>query len=136
MESCASPKLRVVLSFTPVTMLQASAQAVDFKVGRYFGEGQVTPPVRSGCLIRTNRIAKVRIPAYGQRDAILVDTFLSVQHSWELADWVVESGKNLTTIYITHAHGDHFFRLKLLLDRFPKATAFARLPALRACETR
>ncbi len=29
-----------VLSFTPLTMLQASAQAVDFKVGRYFGEGQ------------------------------------------------------------------------------------------------
>jgi hypothetical protein len=24
-------------------MLQASAQAVDFKVGRYFGEGQVLP---------------------------------------------------------------------------------------------
>ena len=30
-----------VLSFTPLTMLQASAQAVDFKVGRRFGEGQV-----------------------------------------------------------------------------------------------
>jgi hypothetical protein len=29
-----------VLSFTPLTMLQASAQAVDFKVGRHFGEGQ------------------------------------------------------------------------------------------------
>jgi len=32
-------KTQVVLSFTPITMLQASAQAVDFKVGRYFGEG-------------------------------------------------------------------------------------------------
>ena len=29
-----------VLSFTPLTKLQASAQAVDFKVGRHFGEGQ------------------------------------------------------------------------------------------------
>jgi glyoxylase-like metal-dependent hydrolase (beta-lactamase superfamily II) len=62
---------------------------------------------------------------YGQRDAILVDTFLSVQHSKELVNWVVESGKNLTTIYVTHAHGDHFFGLKLLLDRFPHARAFA-----------
>jgi hypothetical protein len=33
-------KIRVVLSFTPVTMLQGSARAIDFKVGRYFGEGQ------------------------------------------------------------------------------------------------
>jgi hypothetical protein len=30
-----------VLSFTPLTMLQACAQAVDFKVGHHFGEGQV-----------------------------------------------------------------------------------------------
>ena len=28
-------------------MLQASAQAVDFKVGRYFGEGQGKPPALS-----------------------------------------------------------------------------------------
>jgi hypothetical protein len=28
-------------------MLQASAQAVDFKVGRYFGEGQGTESQRS-----------------------------------------------------------------------------------------
>jgi hypothetical protein len=31
-----------VLSFTPLTMLQACAQAVDFKVGHHFGEGQAT----------------------------------------------------------------------------------------------
>src|ERR1700686_2364828 len=30
-----------VLSFIPLTMLQACAQAVDFKVGHHFGEGQV-----------------------------------------------------------------------------------------------
>jgi hypothetical protein len=29
-----------VLSFTPLTMLQAYAQAVDVKVGHHFGEGQ------------------------------------------------------------------------------------------------
>ena len=29
-----------VLSFAPLTMLQACAQAVDFKVGHHFGEGQ------------------------------------------------------------------------------------------------
>src|SRR6201990_1699253 len=62
---------------------------------------------------------------YGERDAILVDTFLSVQHSKELVDWLIESDKNLTTIYITHAHGDHFLGLKLVLDRFPRARAFA-----------
>ena len=62
---------------------------------------------------------------YGERDAVLVDTFLSVQHSNELIDWLAKSGKNLTTIYITHAHGDHFLGLKFLLDRFPNARALA-----------
>jgi glyoxylase-like metal-dependent hydrolase (beta-lactamase superfamily II) len=67
---------------------------------------------------------------YGERDAVLVDTFLSTLHSMELIDWIAESGKNLTTIYITHAHGDHFLGLKLLLDRFPNARAFATSPAV------
>ena len=69
---------------------------------------------------------------YGERDAVLVDTFLSIQHSTELVDWVAGSGKNLKTIYVTHAHGDHFFGLKLLLDRFPDARAFATASSIAA----
>ncbi|HJX84611.1 MAG TPA: MBL fold metallo-hydrolase [Candidatus Angelobacter sp.] len=71
---------------------------------------------------------------YGERDAVLVDTFLSAQHSRELLDWVVESGKNLVTIYITHAHGDHYFGLKPLLDRFPNAKAVATSPVVAAIQ--
>ena len=71
---------------------------------------------------------------YGERDAILVDTFLSVEHSKELVDWVAESGKNLTNIYITHAHGDHFLGLKFLLDRFPNARALATAPVVAAMQ--
>jgi len=71
---------------------------------------------------------------HGERDAVLVDTFLSAQHSRELLDWVVESGKNLVTIYVTHAHGDHYFGLKLLLDRFPNAKALATAPVAAAIE--
>jgi glyoxylase-like metal-dependent hydrolase (beta-lactamase superfamily II) len=62
---------------------------------------------------------------YGEQDAVLADTFLSEEHSREMLDWVVASGKNLTTVYVTHAHGDHYFGLKLLLDHFPNAKAVA-----------
>jgi glyoxylase-like metal-dependent hydrolase (beta-lactamase superfamily II) len=62
---------------------------------------------------------------YGERDAVLVDTFLTDQDSKELLDWVAESGKNLTNIYVTHAHGDHYFGLKQLLDKFPNAKAIS-----------
>jgi glyoxylase-like metal-dependent hydrolase (beta-lactamase superfamily II) len=82
---------------------------------------QGLPPGREDLAWVTNTVTLI----YGERDAILVDTFLSMQHSRELVDWVVGSGKNVTTVYVTHAHGDHFFGLKLLLDRFPDAKAFA-----------
>jgi glyoxylase-like metal-dependent hydrolase (beta-lactamase superfamily II) len=61
----------------------------------------------------------------GQRDAVLVDTLLTIAQAETLADWVAASGKNLTTIYITHGHGDHFFGIGTLLDRFPRARAVA-----------
>jgi glyoxylase-like metal-dependent hydrolase (beta-lactamase superfamily II) len=59
----------------------------------------------------------------GQRDAVLVDAFLTIEQAHALVDWVAASGKNLTTIYVTHGHGDHFFGIGTLLDRFPKARA-------------
>ena len=62
---------------------------------------------------------------YGERDAVLADAFLTVQQAVALVDWVATVGKNLTTIYITHGHGDHFFGIGALLDRFPNARAVA-----------
>jgi glyoxylase-like metal-dependent hydrolase (beta-lactamase superfamily II) len=62
---------------------------------------------------------------YGKRDAVLVDTFITVEQADALVDWVAASGKNLTMIYATHGHGDHFFGVGVLLDRFPKARAVA-----------
>jgi glyoxylase-like metal-dependent hydrolase (beta-lactamase superfamily II) len=61
----------------------------------------------------------------GKRDAVLVDTFFTVEQADILVDWVAASGKNLTTIYVTHGHGDHFFGIGALLDRFPNARAVA-----------
>jgi glyoxylase-like metal-dependent hydrolase (beta-lactamase superfamily II) len=62
---------------------------------------------------------------YGTRDAVLVDTFLTLEQSVQLADEVAASGKNLTYVYITHGHGDHFFGLAALKQRFPNVRAVA-----------
>lgn len=65
----------------------------------------------------------------GAEDAVLVDPLLTVGQGRDLADWVAATGKNLTTVYVTHGHGDHWFALSLILDRFPNARAVA-VPAV------
>ena len=62
---------------------------------------------------------------YGVRDAVLVDAFMTVKQANTLADWVAARGKNLTTIYITHGHGDHWFGAGTLFERFPNARLVA-----------
>ena len=70
----------------------------------------------------------------GERDAVLVDTFLTTEQSQRLLDWVVASGKNLTAIYVTHGHADHFFGLAPLLERFPEARAIATPAVIAAMQ--
>ena len=91
---------------------------------------QGVPPGKEDLTWVTNTVTLI----CGDRDAVLVDTFLSEQQSRELLDWIVESEKNLTTIYITHGHGDHFFGLNLLLERFPGARAIATATVVEAIE--
>ncbi|MEV5646802.1 MBL fold metallo-hydrolase [Nocardia sp. NPDC052254] len=62
---------------------------------------------------------------YGEYDAVLVDAFHTTAEAAALADWVALHHRNLTTIYITHGHLDHYFGLTVLLDRFPTARAIA-----------
>src|SRR5260370_987424 len=62
----------------------------------------------------------------GERDAVLVDTPITVEQSRALVNWVVARGKNLTTIYGTHGHGAPFFGTSTVLERFPGACFVAR----------
>jgi glyoxylase-like metal-dependent hydrolase (beta-lactamase superfamily II) len=62
---------------------------------------------------------------FGEHDAVLVDAMTTVAEAEALAHWVALHNRNLETIYITHAHFDHFYGLSILFDRFPGAWAIA-----------
>jgi glyoxylase-like metal-dependent hydrolase (beta-lactamase superfamily II) len=75
------------------------------------GEGEATWPASSVSLIS------------GERDAVLIDALLTPEDAGRVVEWIRATGKNLTTIYVTHGHGDHFFGLNTILDAFPNAKA-------------
>jgi glyoxylase-like metal-dependent hydrolase (beta-lactamase superfamily II) len=71
---------------------------------------------------------------FGEHDAVLVDAMTTVAEATALADWIALHNRNLETIYITHAHFDHFYGLSILLDRFPGARALTTPKALNAMQ--
>jgi len=70
---------------------------------------QATWPARTSTLIA------------GDRDAMLVDAFLTKSEGEDLAEWVSKSGKSPSTVFITHGHGDHFFGAGPTLAAYPDA---------------
>src|ERR1700751_4295189 len=71
---------------------------------------------------------------FGEYDAVLVDAMGTVAEAEALANWIALHNRNLETIYITHAHFDHFYGLSILLDRFPGARAIATSKTVKAMQ--
>ena len=54
----------------------------------------------------------------GSEDAVLTDPGMTIDQARALGDWVASKGRNLTDIFVTHGHGDHWFAVGLLVERF------------------
>jgi glyoxylase-like metal-dependent hydrolase (beta-lactamase superfamily II) len=68
---------------------------------------------------------------FGARNAVLVDPLTTVSEATALADWVGLHDPRLTTIYITHSHGDHYLGQPVVLGRFPDARPVATTGTVR-----
>ena len=112
-----------MMSTDPTNATNAN-KALNWEVFVTPGIAIVTPD-RPQAIRETYFQAMASTLIYGMRDAVLVDTFMTVKQANALADWVAAKGRNLTTIYITHGHGDHWFGIGTLLERFPNARAVA-----------
>jgi glyoxylase-like metal-dependent hydrolase (beta-lactamase superfamily II) len=55
---------------------------------------------------------------YGTEDAVLVDPGMTADQARAVGDWVAGKGRNLTDIFVTHGHGDHWFAAGVLAERF------------------
>ena len=55
---------------------------------------------------------------YGREDAVLTDPPMTADQARALGDWVAGKDRNLTDIFITHGHADHWFAAGPLAERF------------------
>jgi len=65
----------------------------------------------------------------GKTDAVLIDAQWTLSNAHRVVAEILETGKRLKTIYITHAHPDHYFGLGPVADAFPEARVIA-LPSV------
>jgi len=63
----------------------------------------------------------------GEKGAILIDAQFRLSDAHRLVAMILESKKNLTTVYVTHPHPDHYFGLVVIRQAFPNAK-FVALP--------
>ena len=61
----------------------------------------------------------------GSREAVLVDPPFTLADAHRVAGMVLDSGRTLTHIFVTHDHPDHFFAMQVLAEAFPDARIVA-----------
>jgi glyoxylase-like metal-dependent hydrolase (beta-lactamase superfamily II) len=61
----------------------------------------------------------------GETDAVLIDAQWTLSNAHRVVAEILETGKYLKTIYVTHAHPDHYFGLGPIAEAFPKARVIA-----------
>jgi len=65
----------------------------------------------------------------GKNDAVLLDAQWTLSNAYRVIAEILETGKHLKAIYVTHAHPDHYFGLGQIAEAFPEARVTA-LPSV------
>jgi glyoxylase-like metal-dependent hydrolase (beta-lactamase superfamily II) len=62
----------------------------------------------------------------GEKDAVLIDGQLTLADAHRLVGAILDAKKNLTTVFVTHWHPDHYFGLGVVKQAFPKVKIVAQ----------
>jgi len=57
----------------------------------------------------------------GEKGAVLVDAPFTRADAHRVVAWILESGRTLEAVYVTHDHPDHFFSMEVITQAFPNA---------------
>ena len=90
----------------------------------YVGRWPEIPPMFPGLETGTFSPTTSTIVS-GPTEAVLIDAQYLKDDVRDLGDLIERTGKTLTTIYVTHAHPDHYLGIGPLMERFPEAKCVA-----------
>lgn len=61
----------------------------------------------------------------GEKGAVLVDAPFTRADAHRVVAWVLDSGKSLEAVLVTHDHPDHFFSMEVIMQAFPDVQVHA-----------
>jgi glyoxylase-like metal-dependent hydrolase (beta-lactamase superfamily II) len=91
---------------------------------RYTANG-TKPLATKVCYSDEDGFEAASVIVYGKTDAVLIDAQWTLSNAHRIISEILETGKNLKTIYLTHAHPDHYFGVGVIAEAFPKAQVVA-----------
>ena len=77
------------------------------------------------CISDDNGFAVASVIVLGKEEAVLIDTQWTLSNAHRVVAEILEAGRPLTKIFITHAHPDHYFGTEVYADAFPDAKIYA-----------
>ena len=87
-----------------------------------FERGQLKVKV---CISEESGFNVASVIIYGEKEAILVDTQWTRPNALRVAAEIMDLQRELTTIYVTHAHPDHYWGTAYIAEQFPEAKCIA-----------
>lgn len=117
-----------MIGFTSLKRLLLASAIVGFAANAAAAEPGLTLDVYNPGAAAIFPVSSVLVS--GKKEAILVDAQFGKSQAEQLVEKIRASGKQLTTIYISHGDPDYYFGLETITAAFPKAKVVASQPTV------
>ncbi len=77
------------------------------------------------CISDDRGFAVASVVVLGKEEAVLLDTQWTLSNAHRVVAEILETGRKLTKVFISHAHPDHYFGTEVYQDAFPGAKIYA-----------
>ncbi|MDR1185606.1 MAG: MBL fold metallo-hydrolase [Coriobacteriales bacterium] len=77
------------------------------------------------CISKDSGFRVASVIVVGNEHTVLIDTQWTLANAHRVLAEILEIGKPLQYIYLSHAHPDHYFGTKVFTDAFPEAKVYA-----------